>query len=89
MTKQDKPLTAKQASFVQYFADSGSSSYNNGYQSAIRAGYSENYADRRIKEVLGNVGVKQAISEYKQEITAELDHNRTIAIQLLTILTLS
>ena len=40
----NKPLTAKQFSFVQAYADSGSDTYNNQYQSAVKAGYAETTA---------------------------------------------
>lgn len=77
-------LTAKQADFVKYYADTGSESHNNAYQSAIRAGYAHKTANNSMHQVLGNIGVKAAISGYKQEIAKQLDHNRTIAIDLLT-----
>ena len=79
----DKPLTAKQASFVQYYADSGSESYHNAMQSAIKAGYSHKTANNSVKQILGSIGVKEAIDAYKAKTTAKLDHNRTIAIKLL------
>lgn len=78
-----RPLTAKQASFVQYYADSGSETYNNAMQSAIKAGYAETTAEKNSKVILDYVGVKQAIVAYKAKTTVKLEHNRTIAIELL------
>ena len=58
-------LTAKQKAFVEYYAEPESESYNNAYQSAIRAGYAHKTANNSIQHVLGNVGVQQAIEAYK------------------------
>lgn len=79
----DKPLTALQACFVQNYADPGSETYNNGYQSAIKAGYSHKTSDRQIKRVLGIVGVKTAIGKYRNEVAKTIDWDRTLNMQAL------
>ena len=79
----DKPLTAKQASFVQYYADSGSDTYNNIEQSMLKAGYSANYARHNCHHMLANVGISKANTAYRAKTSAKLEHNRTIAIDQL------
>lgn len=54
-------MNARQKKFAEYYAQSG-----NSVQSAIKAGYSENYANSRAYELLDNVGV----SAYIREISA-------------------
>lgn len=83
MDKTERPLTAKQESFVQYFADSGSDTFNNATQSMIKAGYDARYADNHCNRVVGHGGVKEAIKAYKAKTTAGLDHTRQIAIDHL------
>lgn len=78
-----KPLTAKQASFVQYYADPGSDTYNNATASMILAGYDKRYANHHCNRLVVHGGVKTAINGYKAKTTAKLDHNRTIAIDQL------
>ena len=84
IAKANKPLTAKQASFIQYYADPGSETFNNAMQSAIRAGYSIKTANNSIRQVLGNIGVIEGIRQYKDKIGRKMEHNRDIAIKLLT-----
>lgn len=76
-------MTAKQASFIEYYCNPGSDTYNNATQSMIKAGYSDNYCNRHVNQVVSNSVVKQAISEYKAKTTEKLDHDRQIAIDLL------
>lgn len=82
--REKRELTAKQLDFVRYYADSGSQSYNNAYQSAIKAGYTTNTAKAKSGLWLEEVRIKQAIFDYKAPIAEKLDHNRDIAIKLLT-----
>lgn len=56
-------LTLKQKKFADEYIISG-----NAYQSAIKAGYSENYAKGNINKLLENVGVKSYIQERLKEI---------------------
>lgn len=60
-------LNARQKKFAEYYAQSG-----NIVQSAIKAGYSENYANARAYELLENVGV----SEYIRELSEKLKNER-------------
>ena len=60
-------LNIRQKKFAEYYAQSG-----NTVQSAVKAGYSENYANGRAYELLENVGV----SAYIKEITDKLKDER-------------
>lgn len=60
-------LNIRQRKFAEYYAQSG-----NTVQSAIKAGYSENYANGRAYELLENVGV----SEYIKELTEKAKDER-------------
>ncbi len=51
-------MTERQKRFAEYYAQCG-----NTVQSALRAGYSENYANARAHELLVNVGVAAYIRE--------------------------
>lgn len=55
-------LNMRQRKFAEYYAQSG-----NTVQSAVNAGYSENYANSRAYELLRNVGVSQYIEELTQK----------------------
>jgi phage terminase small subunit len=60
-------LTARQKKFAEYYAQCG-----NTVQSAIMAGYSENFANSRAYELLGNVGV----AEYIRQLTEAAQDER-------------
>ena len=60
-------LNTRQKKFAEYYVQSG-----NTVQSAIKAGYSENYANARAYELLENVGV----SEYIRELSEKLKNER-------------
>lgn len=77
-------LSAKQATFVQYYADPGSPTYNNAARSAEKAGYSKRSINQIGVENLTKPLVKAAIEHYRAEIAEKLDHDRTSAIKLLT-----
>lgn len=62
-------LNMRQRKFAEYYAQSG-----NTVQSAINAGYSENYANARAYELLENVGV----SEYIKELTEKAKDERIL-----------
>lgn len=64
-------LSPRQKKFAEYYAQSG-----NTVQSAIKAGYSENYANSRAYELLDNVG----ISEYIQKMFLNRDSVYTFAL---------
>lgn len=56
-------LNDRQKAFADYYIES-----LNAFESAIRAGYSENYAKSRSYELLENVGIKNYIEERMKEI---------------------
>lgn len=60
-------MTARQKKFAEYYAQCG-----NTVQSAIMAGYSENFANSRAYELLGNVGV----AEYIRQLTEAAQDER-------------
>ena len=59
-------LNARQRKFAEYYAQSG-----NTVQSAIQAGYSENYANARAYELSENVGVSKYIKELSDKLKDE------------------
>ena len=59
-------LNIKQKAFADYFIETG-----NAYQSAIKAGYSENYAKGNVIKLLENESVKAYIKERMKEIESE------------------
>lgn len=59
-------LNPRQKKFAEYYAQSG-----NTVQSAIQAGYSENYANGRAYELLENVGVSEYIRELSEKAKDE------------------
>ena len=65
---KERKLTSKQEAFAMY-----SASGFNAYQSAVKAGYSENTALSKSSSWLENVGIQQAIQAHKQatSISAE------------------
>lgn len=65
-------MNIRQKRFAEYYAQSG-----NIYQSAIAAGYSENYAKARAHELLENVGV----SEYVQKLTEKAKDERIMGVK--------
>lgn len=62
-------VNERQKKFAEYYAQSG-----NTVQSAIKAGYSENYANARAYELLENVGV----AEYIRQLTEKAQDERII-----------
>jgi len=59
-------VNERQKKFAEYYAQSG-----NTVQSAIKAGYSEKYANARAYEMLGNVGVAEYIRELSEKVQNE------------------
>jgi phage terminase small subunit len=74
-------LTAKQTSFIQYYADPGSESYNNGTQSAIKAGYSKKTANPAAARLLANVNIIEGLRQYraKKAVKFELEAGKVLA----------
>ena len=56
-------LNIKQKAFADYFIETG-----NAYQSAIKAGYSENYAKGNVIKLLENESVKAYIDKRMKQI---------------------
>lgn len=54
-------LKDKQKKFAEYYAESG-----NAYESAIKAGYSENYAKAQSCKLLENVGIQEYIRQLQE-----------------------
>lgn len=63
-------LNTRQKKFAEYYAQSG-----NTVRSAIKAGYSEAYANAQAYKLLENVGV----SEYIKELTEKLKDERILS----------
>ncbi|MDE6148577.1 MAG: terminase small subunit [Ruminococcus sp.] len=57
-----KKINARQKKFAEYYAQSG-----NTVQSAIKAGYSENYANANACKLLENVRVAEYIKELSEK----------------------
>lgn len=62
-------MNDRQRKFAEYYAQCG-----NVVQSAIKAGYSENYANHRAHELLENVGV----SDYLRTLTGSAQNERIL-----------
>ena len=62
----DDGLTDKQRLFCNYYMQSF-----NAYQAAIKAGYSESYAQGRVYDMLGNVRVKAYLNQLKEQQKSE------------------
>jgi phage terminase small subunit len=60
MANKSELLDPRQALFLEYYMKPGTPTFSNIYQSAIKAGYSETYADnmraKTLEWVSGNVG---------------------------------
>ncbi|HEL2480598.1 TPA: terminase small subunit [Streptococcus suis] len=72
-------MNERQRRFADEYIKTG-----NGYQSAIKAGYSENYANNRITELLGNVGIKEYINKQMQELHKSNIMDATEALYILS-----
>ena len=55
-------MNERQKKFAEYYAQSG-----NTVQSAIKAGYSENYANKLAHKLLDNIGVAEYIRQLTQD----------------------
>ena len=83
--KQENPLNAKQEAFARALYTIGSDTYDNGTESARAAGYKGN--ENTLAMTASRMIRKDKIIALKAEIQAvtvvKLEHNRTIAINLL------
>ena len=59
-------IKPRQEKFCLEYAASG-----NAYHSAIKAGYSENYAKGNVNKLLGNESVKKRLQELKEKAESE------------------
>lgn len=72
-------LTLKQQRFADEYIISG-----NAYQSAITAGYSENYAKGNVVKLLENVSVKNYIDNRLKELKSTKIADQTEVLEFLT-----
>lgn len=72
-------LTLKQKKFADEYIISG-----NATESAISAGYSDNYAKKQSHKLLVNVGIKSYIDERLKEIESKKTATQQEVIQYLT-----
>ena len=72
-------LTLKQKKFADEYIISG-----NAYQSAISAGYRENYAKARSSKMLENVGIKSYIDERMKELEDKAVASQQEVLEYLT-----
>lgn len=72
-------ISEKQRRFADYFIETG-----NIYQSAIKAGYSKNYAKAQAHKLLENVGIKNYIDKRLKELEEKRVASATEVMQLLT-----
>ena len=72
-------LTPKQQRFADEYIISG-----NAYQSALKAGYSENYAKARSSEMLDNVGIKKFLDDKMDAMANKSIADQTEVMEYLT-----
>ena len=72
-------LNEKQRKFVDEYLRTG-----NAMQSAITAGYSDNYAKAQSSKLLENVGIKSYLTERRKEIESNRIMSAQQALELLT-----
>lgn len=90
MAKGQAPtLTLKQQSFVDYYLDvANKTTYSNGAQSAIAAGYSVKTAKEGAAQLLNKAYVQEAIEKKRAHIVKKSDISREFIVeQLKEILT--
>ena len=59
-------LKPKQQAFADYYIQTG-----NAYQSAVKAGYSDNYAKGNVVKLLENVSVQEYIIKRNEELESQ------------------
>lgn len=79
-TKKKELLDPRQALFLEYYLKPGTETFSNIYKSAIKAGYSESYADnmraKTLEWVSGNVGEvtkQELVTKAKKVLNKTLD----------------
>ena len=79
MSSINKKLTQKQQRFVDEYIISG-----NATQAAIKAGYSDKYANTNANKLLQNTTIKSAIEKRNAEIKSEKTADMTEVMEYLT-----
>ena len=79
MSSITKKLTQKQQRFVDEYIISG-----NATQAAIKAGYSDKYANTNANKLLQNTTIKSAIEKRNAEIKSEKTADMTEVMEYLT-----
>lgn len=74
-----RALNKRQKDFVDFYIETG-----NIYQSAIKAGYSENYAKTNASNLLGKNSVKMYLDERMNEIKSERTATAEEILEYLT-----
>lgn len=72
-------MNPKQKAFANYYIETG-----NAYQSAVKAGYSNNYAKGNAIKLLENVSVKKYIDEQMKKLEDEQIAKADEVLKLLT-----
>ena len=72
-------MTEKQKRFSDYYIETG-----NMYESALKAGYSQNYSKAQSHKLLENVGIKTYIEEKLMEMQSTRIADATEVLELLT-----
>jgi phage terminase small subunit len=80
MAKKKELLDPRQALFLEYYLKPGTDTFNNIYQSALKAGYSESYADNFRKSErdwmsghVGEVTKQELVTKAKKVLNKTLD----------------
>lgn len=70
-------FTPRQVEFLKYYTEKTSETYNNAYRSALKAGYSENYAsnltDKGLSWLVESVGDNVMLHKAERNINEFLD----------------
>lgn len=77
---KQRRLTAKERAYVEAITAIGSDTFNNAYQSAIKAGYTEQTAKRASVQISENIRVKAAILDKQAEKREKYDWDEQIAL---------
>ena len=76
-------LTGKQKAFIRCYGSPGSKTYQNAYQSALKAGYSKVTAYQAKSNILENPKVKAALAKKADDWAKKCEYNYDQACQQL------
>lgn len=83
--KQDRMLTSQQEAFLSYYLDPKSETWSNARQSALKAGYAENYAnnitDSMPDWLLENVGDHKRLNKAEKNLDKLLEQDDDLKVQ--------